>query len=59
MSLTKQGDMMNNDDRKFMDVAIAQALPSAGEDGIPLAWRGVLSAEEHNQRRQERVITLH
>jgi hypothetical protein len=51
--------MMNNDDRKFMDVAIAQALPSAGEDGIPLAWRGVLIAEEHNQRRQERVITLH
>jgi creatinine deaminase len=54
---------MNQDDQRFLDVAIAEALRSAGEDGIPvgaaLAWRGVLIAKGHNQRQQKKVITLH
>ena len=54
---------MTEDDRKFLDVAIAEALLSAGEDGIPvgaaLAWRGVLIAKGHNRRQQKKVITLH
>jgi cytosine/creatinine deaminase len=54
---------MTDDDLKFMDTAIAQALLSAGEDGIPvgaaLAWRRVLIANGHNQRQQKRVITRH
>ena len=58
-----RGIIMTDDDRGFMDIAIAQALLSAGEDGIPvgaaLAWRGVLIAKGHNQRQQKRVITLH
>jgi cytosine deaminase len=54
---------MNEVDRQFLDVAIAEALRSAGEDGIPvgaaLAWRGVQIAKGHNQRQQKKVITLH
>ena len=54
---------MNEVDRHFLDVAIAEALRSAGEDGIPvgaaLAWRGVQIAKGHNQRQQKKVITLH
>ncbi|MFO0995048.1 MAG: nucleoside deaminase [Alphaproteobacteria bacterium] len=50
-------------DRTFMDRAIVQAMKSAGEGGVPvgstLAWRGVLVAEGHNQRQQQKVITLH
>src|ERR1700753_631639 len=55
--------IMTDKDRKFLDIAIAQALLSAGEGGIPvgaaLAWRGVLIAKGHNQRQQKRAITLH
>ena len=54
---------MNKIDRQFLDVAIAEALRSAGEDGIPvgaaLAWRDVQIAKGHNQRQQKKVITLH
>ncbi len=54
---------MDQDDRTFMNRAIVQALKSAGEGGVPvgasLAWRGVLVSEGHNQRQQQRVITLH
>lgn len=54
---------MNSDDRSFLDAAIAEALKSAGEGGIPigaaLAWRSVLISKGHNQRQQKKVITLH
>ena len=54
---------MLDDDRRFMDVAIGEALGSAGEGGIPvgaaLAWRGVLVSRGRNRRQQRKVVTLH
>jgi creatinine deaminase len=54
---------MDDTDRKFLDIAIAQAMQSAGQQGIPigaaLAWRGTLISKGHNQRQQKHVITLH
>jgi cytosine/creatinine deaminase len=50
-------------DREFLDRAIAQAMKSAAEGGVPvgasLAWRGTLVAEGHNRRQQKQVIVLH
>ncbi len=54
---------MHDDDRKFMDVAVGEAMRSAGEEGIPvgaaLAWRGVLVSQGRNRRQQEKVVTRH
>jgi cytosine deaminase len=50
-------------DRQFLDRAIAQAMKSAREGGVPvgaaLASRGELVAEGHNQRQQKQTIILH
>ncbi len=59
--------MSETDDRKFMDIAIAEAIAEAvsgaGEGGIPvgaaLARRGVLISKGRNQRQQKHLITLH
>ncbi|MCA8878596.1 MAG: nucleoside deaminase [Rhodobacteraceae bacterium] len=52
-----------HDDAHFIHRAYLQAVKSAGEGGVPvgacLAHGGVLVAEGHNRRQQEKTIILH
>lgn len=54
---------MERIDRHFLKTAIAQAMKSAAEGGVPvgatLAWRDILISEGRNQRQQQRTIVLH